>query len=141
MTPNEFYTHEIIDLARYAFDEYGYKKNRVDSTNLSDCEVGEDYITLYSDVLYSVRNKKHDLSVNKCQSEVKNLGVRGLLSFELFLPYHILVDDYFCPQSITPDVLPEVLYQLTADSNMLFNEYFGNAFYNGAILSRSVLKK
>ena len=24
---------------------------------------------------------------------------------------------------------------------MLFNEYFGNAFYNGAILSRSVLKK
>ena len=141
VTPNEFYTHEIIDLARYAFDEYGYKKNQVNSTNLSDCEAGENYITLYSDALYTVRNKKHDLSVNKCQSEVKNLGEHGLLSFELFLPYHILIDDYFCPQYITPDVLPEVLYQLTADSNMLFNEYFGNAFYNGAILSRSVLKK
>ena len=69
------------------------------------------------------------------------MGERGLLSFELFLPDYILVDDYSCPQYITPDVLPEVLYQLTADSNMLFNEYFGNAFYNGAILSRSVLKK
>ena len=66
VTPNEFYTHEIIDLARYVFDEYGYKKeNPVDSTNLSDCEVGENCITLYSNVLYTVRNKKHDLSVDK----------------------------------------------------------------------------
>lgn len=74
VTPNEFYTHEIIDLARYAFDEYGYKKkNPVDSTNLSDCDVGENYITLYSNALYSVRNKKHDLSVNKCQSELQKL--------------------------------------------------------------------
>lgn len=37
--------------------------------------------------------------------------------------------------------MPELLYQLTADRNMLFHEYFGNAFYNGAILSGSVLKK
>ena len=142
VTPNEFYTHEIIDLARYAFDEYGYKKkNPVGSTNLSDCEVGKDYITLYSDTLYTVRDKKHDLYVNKYQSELQKLGERGLLSFELFLPDNILVDDYSCPQYITPDVLPELLYRLTADRNMLFNEYFGKAFYNGAMLSGSVLKK
>ena len=69
------------------------------------------------------------------------MGERGLLSFELFLPDNILVDDYSCPQYITPDSLFELLYQLTADRNMLFNEYFGKAFYNGAMLSGSVLKK
>ena len=142
VTPNESYSHEIIDLARYAFDEYGYKKkNPVDSTNLSDCEVGKDYITFYSDTLYTVRNKKHELYVNKYRFELQKLGERGLLSFELFLPDNILVDDYSCPQYITPDSLFELLYQLTADRNILFNKYFGNVFYDGAMFSSDVLRK
>ena len=142
VTPNDFYTHEIIELSRYAFDEYGYRKrNLLGSGNLSDCEVGENVITIYRNVSYTIRNKKHDLSVNKCQSKVNMLEERGLLSFELSLPDYILMDEYFCPQYITPDLLPKLLYQFTVKRNMLFNKYFGNAFYDGAIMSSNVLKK
>ena len=142
VTPSELYTLEIVGLVRYAFDVHGYKKkNSLACVNLHDCEVGENHTTLYSDALYTIRNKKHDLSVNKCQSEVKKLGERGLLCFELLLPDYILASEYSCPQYITQDSLFELLYQLTEDRNFLFNEYFGKVFYNGAMLSGSIFKK
>lgn len=76
-----------------------------------------------------------------CQSEVETLGQYGLLCFQLTIFADILKKDYSIESCICLDSLPETLYQLTIDGNTLLNKYFGSAFCEGAMLSRSVLKE
>lgn len=143
ITPNEFYTHEIIKAARKAINRYGYET--YDPKAHADYKIDwkqEDSMFFKSKKVWGkLYNKKRDLVLHKCQSEIEELGSYGLLRFEISLLRNILKDDYSARGYISLDVLPEILYQLTIDGNALLNKHLVNTFYDGAMLSRSVLKK
>ena len=142
-TPNEFYTHEIIKAARKAINKYGYET--YDPKAHADYKIDwrqEDSMLFKNKKVWGkLYNKKRDLVLHKCQSEIEELGDYGLLRFEISLLRGILRDDYSARGYITLNSLPEILYQITTDGNALLNKHLVNTFYDGAMLSRSVLKK
>ena len=143
ITPNDFCTHEIIKAARKAINRYGYET--YDPKAHADYKIDwkqEDSMLFKSKKVWGkLYNKKRDLVLHKCQSEIEELGDYGLLRFEISLLRSILRDDYSARGYISLDVLPEILYQITTDGNSLLNKHLVNTFYDGTMLSRSVLKK
>ena len=143
ITPNDLYTHEIIEAAKKSVNRYGYEGY--------DPRVHLDYTVSWKDedsmmfkskkVWCKLYNKKRDLLLNKHQSEIEELGDHGLLRFEISLLRDILRDDYNAKGFITLEELPQILYSLTADGNMLLDKYLVKTFYKGAMLSKSILKK
>lgn len=143
ITPNELYTHAIIEAAKKSINRYGYK--RYDPRVHPDYTLNwyqEDSMMFKSKKVWGkLYNKKRDLLMHKHHSEYEKLGDNGLLRFEVSVLRDILRDDYSAKGYISLASLPEILYQITLDGNMLLNKYFVNTFYDGAMLSRSVLKK
>lgn len=143
ITPNDLYTHEIIRAAKKSIDRYGYEgydpRQHLDYTfTWKD----EDSMMFKSKKVWGkLYNKRRDLSLNKCQSEIDRLGDYGLLRFEISILRDILRDDYGAKGYITSETLPQILHSLTADGNMLLDKYFVKTFYKGAMLSKSILKK
>lgn len=143
ITPNDFYTHEIINAAKKSIDRYCYK--RYDPRVHPDYTLSwkqEDSMMFKSKKVWGkLYNKKRGLLLHKHLSEYEELGDNGLLRFEVSVLRDILRDDYSAKGYISLASLPEILYQLTLDGNMLLSKYFVNTFYDGSMLSRSVLKK
>lgn len=143
ITPNDLYTHEIIWAAKKSIDRYGYEGY--------DPRQHPDYTFTWKDedsmmfkstkVWGKLYNKKRDLLLNKHQSEIEKLGDYGLLRFEISLLRDILRDDYNAKGFTTLEELPQILYSLTTDGNMLLDKYLVKTFYKGAMLSKSILKK
>ena len=143
ITPNDFYTHEIINAAKKSIDRYGYK--RYDPRVHPDYTLSwkqEDSMMFKSKKVWGkLYNKKRGLLLHKHLSEYEELGDNGLLRFEVSVLRDILRDDYSAKGYISLTSLPEILYRLTLDGNMLLSKYLVNTFYDGSMLSRSVLKK
>lgn len=143
ITPNDLYTHEIIAAAKKSINRYGYEghdpREHLDYT-LSWKD--EDSMMFKSKKVWGkLYNKKRDLLLNKHQSEIEKLGDYGLLRFEISLLRDILRDDYNAKGFTTLEELPQILYSLTTDGNMLLDKYLVKTFYEGAMLSKSILKK
>lgn len=143
ITPNDLYTHEIVRAAKKSINRYGYEgydpRQHLDYTfTWKD----EDSMMFKSKKVWGkLYNKRRDLSLNKCQSEIEKLGDYGLLRFEISILRDILRDDYSAKGYITLETLPQILYALTADGNMLLDKYLVKTFYKGAMLSKSILKR
>lgn len=143
ITPNDLYTHEIIEAAKKSINRYGYERH--DPREHLDYTLSwkdEDSMMFKSEKVWGkLYNKKRDLLLNKHQSEIETLGDYGLLRFEISLLRDILRDDYNAKGFITLEELPQILYSLIADGNMLLDKYLVKTFYKGAMLSKSILKK
>lgn len=143
ITPNDLYTHEIIAAAKKSIDRYGYEGH--DPRKHPDYTISwkdEDSMMFKSKKVWGkLYNKKRDLLLNKHQSEIEELGDYGLLRFEISILRDILRDDYNAKGFITLEELPQILYSLTADGNMLLDKYLVKTFYKGTMLSKRVLKK
>ena len=144
ITPNEFYAQEVIKATQNAFDFYGFQKiNLIDDfAHQKENNEGEDVIVIFcEDISGEIYRVKRKLILYGSQSEIVRLGNYGLLRFMLPLDADTLMNDYSTKKYICSGLLSKLLYQITVDGNMLFNKYFGNFFYDGAMLSRKVLKK
>lgn len=143
VTPSDLYTHEIIKASKKAINRYGYKEyNPKTHPDYKLTWKDEDSMMFKSKRVWGkLYNKKRDLILHDYQSELNELGDCGLLRFEISLLRGILRDDYNCRENITIEALFEVLYFITADGNDLLNKYLVKIFYDGAMVSRSIMKK
>lgn len=144
LTPSDLYSHEIIGALKKSIKKTGY--------HLYDPRVHDDYniawhqedaMLFHNDnqqIGGKVYNKKRDLILNKRQKELKKIGEKGLLRFELSLLHKRLKEDYGAGGHMTCEQLAEILYIVTNDASKLFETYFSQVFFSGAMVSRGVMK-
>lgn len=139
MTPNEFYSHEIIDAANDALEIYRFCD---EYPRFFDVQPDKEFAAFYyENASGKIYSKKRDLLRNSYQFEVETLGQYGLLCFELIIFDAILERDYSNGNYIHLDSLHKTLYQLAIDGDTLLKKYYNCLFYEGAMLSKEVLKK
>lgn len=145
LTPSDLYSHEVIRALKKSINKRGYKLHLhemlEDDYNIS--WYPEDSILFNNEnqgVGGKVYNKKRDLALSKCYSEVEQIGENGLLRFELSLLHQRLKDDYGAAGEMTSERLAEILWAVTNDASKLFDTYFSQVFYPGGMVSREVMK-
>lgn len=144
LTPSDLYSHEIIKALEKSIKKYGY--------HLYDPRVHDDYdISWHQEdsIMFKnenqhiggkVYNKKRGLVLDKCKDEVEQIGEHGLLRFEISLLYKRLKDDYGAEKDMSCERLAEILWAVTNDATRVFDTYFSQVFFPGAMVSREVMK-
>lgn len=145
LTPNDFYSHEIIKAAKHSLKNSNYRLYNP-ATNIN-CVV---YWRLEDSMMFKgkkfwakIYNKKRDLSLNKerYEQELEALEEYGLLRFEISLLRDFLRDSYGAKGFVEIEKLAEIICSITKDASSLMEKCFVRLFYEGAMVSRSVMKK
>lgn len=144
LTPSDLYSQEIIKALKKSIKKYGY--------HLYNPRVHDDYVVhwhLEDSMMFKnenqhigakVYNKKRGLILDKCKDEVEQIGECGLLRFEISLLYKRLKDDYGAEEDMSCERLAEILLAVTNDATRIFDTYFSQVFFPGAMVSKEVMR-
>ena len=143
--PSDLYSRELIRAAKKSINKHGYNLYSPSTHHDFRVEWRDEDTMMFQNknqhIAAKIYNKKRGLELNNCLTEVKDLGNRGLLRFELSLYAQRIKADYQTDGGNDVDQLSDVLWAITEDAPQLFHRHFVQVFFPGKMVSRSELKK